>query len=255
MGEANPPGTATGTPQDRPAPVVPLTAPTTPDARTTLQANGPPDGTRTDSSPTARLSRPRHFLNLNHRQQLARTDTSNENRAGTPSGVTTVCSGPVISTQVRLTQTPDNGTAKKPAERPLRPRLKPQYDSSRPLFPVTQGPTVRTTPVAIQPMPPRKQPTTSRPTEIKTNASEDLVPNPLTLRDKRSHSPDTTSQRRPGRPSWMTNSQMTPFLSTSRTRSAATGISMTPHQQTPSLRSQRLPGLDSSYASTPAPSQ
>lgn len=255
MGESNPPSTAARTPQDRPALVVPLIAPTTPDTRITLQVNGPPDGTRTDPSPTVRLSRPRQFLHLNHRHQPARTDTGNENRAGTPSSVTTASPSAAISTQVRPTQTPDSGTPKKPAERPLRPRIRPQYDNSRPLFPVTQGLTVRNTPVSIQPMPPRRLTASSRPTEIKTTASDDIVPHPLTMRDKRSHSPDTTSQRRTARPSWMTNSQMTSLLGTNLARSAAAGISRTPHQQNPSAHSQRLPGLDLSYTNAQAPSQ
>lgn len=230
-GRSNPPDTATRTQLDQPTAVVP---PATPNTRTNPQAPGVPEIPRVDPSPSVGLSRPRQSLSLNPRHQAVRTDTGGETRSGTPSSITTASTNPATSTQARPTQTPENGTSKKPVERTLRPRLRPQYDNSRPLFPVTQGPTVRNPPAFIQPSPPRRQPTTVRPTETKTNFNEDIYLRPLITRDKRGHSPDPATQRRLARPSWNTASPVGGFLSSSLARSVASGISTNVHQQAPS---------------------
>lgn len=176
------------------------------------------DGTRTDPPSTTRYSRGQNLINVNTRASLARTSgkietrasltrTSGkiETRASTPPGMPPGFGGLIVPTQATHTAATDKTAPKKPSERPLRPRLTPQYDNSRPLFSVSRGSATRSAPVPIQPMPPRRQVIMPRPTEIGTSIGEEASPGPLGARDKRSHSPDAASHRRNARPSWVMN--------------------------------------------------
>lgn len=250
---SNPPENTNGIQQNQPAPVVP---PATLSTRTNPQAPGAPDTTRVDSSPPVRTPRTRHSLSLNPRQQHGRMDTSNENRAGIPSTATTASPTPAGASQARPIQTPDNEMPKKPAERPLRPRLRPQYDNSRPLFPVAHSATAKASPLYTQPTPPGKRPWTSRPAEPQTNFNEDTNLRPLLMRDKRGHSPDSATQRRLARPSWISPSPVGGFLGSSLARSVASGISTNVQQRAPAPQpTQRVAAMESWNRNNLTPSQ
>lgn len=215
--EPNPTASATSAP---PAPVAAATPVFMP-ARALLpdlNLRGVSDGSRTDPPSTTRHSRDQDLINVNTRASLARTSGKIETRASltrssgkietrasTPPGMPPGFGSLTMPTQATPTAAPDKTAPKKPSQRPLRPRLTPQYDNSRPLFSVSRGSAIRSTPVPNQPMPPRRRIIMPRPTEIGTSSGNEASPGPMGTRDKRSHSPDAASHRRNARPSWVMN--------------------------------------------------
>ena len=212
-----------------------------------------PGGIRTDGPPTTMYTRSHKPTSLDNRSSAARPIYRSETQAEISSNATSALSTATGPTTGRSTPNFVSATPKKPSERPLRPRLTPQYDNSRPLFSVSQGSSTKSASVPIQSMLPRRQSILPTSADFRTKAGDNTSTHSMSVSDKRSHSPDMTSQRRNARQSWVTGPNLPPFLLNSNR--LATGET----SQRPNVLSQAQasPGSTPFYAaaSSPRPSQ